>query len=172
MTEEAVSVSEVTEDEPRRRSRRGALWLLVLLSLMAVGGVALAWSPPANNELRVAATEQEFLEALDAMKTEWYCTYDGNAGGADSVGYTWASCNLGSDGTTLNVEYWQDLDGALALTTELRERDPIAFSTECLYIGDHVMVTWSSASATHEDVQKVAAALDGWKQPAGQRDCP
>ncbi len=172
MTDGALSVSEVTEQEPPRRTRRAPLWLLVVLSLMAVGGVAIAWSQPANNELRVAASEQEFLNALDAMQTEWYCTIDENAAGPDSVGFTWAGCNLGSDGTKLSVEYWQDLDGALALTAELRERDPIAFTSECIYIGDHVVVTWSSASATDEDVQKVADALDGWKQPEGQRDCP
>ena len=42
----------------------------------------------------------------------------------------------------------------------------------CLYVGEHVMVTWSSASATDEDVQKVAAALERRKQPETQRDFP
>jgi hypothetical protein len=70
------------------------------------------------------------------------------------------------------VEYWRDLEGTLALTTELEESDPIAFSSKCIYIADHVMATWSSAAATDEDVQKVAAALEGWKHPETQRDCP
>lgn len=166
-----MSVSETPDGKPR--PRRASLWLLVLLSLLAVGGVAVAWSQPANNELRVAATEQEFVDALDAMKAEWYCAYDEYASDDDSFGYTLASCNLGSDGTKLSVEYWDDLDAALATLAKVRDSDPIAFASECTYIGDHVVVSWSSASATDEDVQKVAAALDGWELLEDQpEDCP
>jgi hypothetical protein len=138
-----------------------------LLSLLAVVGVTLAWSQPANNELREAASEQEFIDALHSMQSEWYCTLD-EYSTEDTMDVAFAGCSLGSDGTQLDLEFQADLD-VPEVGSSMYGPYP-----RCTYIGDHVMVTWAPMPpASDEDAAKVAAALDGWErmehQPGG---CP
>lgn len=144
--------------EGRVRPGRGPFGLLLLLSLLAVAGVAIAWSQPAHNELREAATEQEFIDALKAMPSEWICTTD-EYSTEDSLDVTFAVCSVGSEGTDLDLEFQADLDVPEAGSSSYGPYP------RCTYIGDHVMVTWAPMPpASDEDAAKVAAALDGWEQ--------